>query len=81
MSESDQLQTALLTALRRFEAVVEDASPLAAAAALEAASGAVSQLSRYDGSDARHAVRDELLRIMQRAAMLMHSLSAVGSSG
>jgi hypothetical protein len=76
MSQREQIQEALLTALRRFEAVVEDASPLAAAAALEAASGAATLLSRYDGAGERHAARDELLRIMQRAAQLMHSLSA-----
>jgi hypothetical protein len=76
MSHRDKIQAALVTALRRFEAVIEDASPLAAAAALEAASGAANLLSSYDGDSPRHAARDELLRIMQRAATLMHSLSA-----
>jgi hypothetical protein len=75
VSARDQLHAALLTALRRMEAVVEDASPLAAASALEAASGAATLLSRDDGEGVAHPVRQELLKIMQQAALLMRSLS------
>jgi hypothetical protein len=75
VSARDQLHVALLTALRRFEAVVEDASPLAAAAALEAASGAASLLSRFDEEGVQPSARDELLQLMQRGALLMRSLS------
>jgi hypothetical protein len=75
VSARDQLQAALLTALRRLEAVVEDASPLAAASALEAASGAASLLSRNKAEGAAHPALEELLQLMQRAAILMRSLS------
>jgi hypothetical protein len=75
MSE-DTVHAALTTALRRLQSVVEDDSPLAAAAALEAASGAASALSHYDRAGLRRAARDELLALMQRAAALMRSLTA-----
>lgn len=75
MSDRDRLQKALTTALRRLEAVDEEASPLAAAAALEATSSAARLLSRYDVGAAQREWRDQLLQILQRAASLMRSLS------
>jgi hypothetical protein len=73
VSARDQLHAALLTALRRCEAVIEDASPLAAAAALEAASGAATLLSRPEA--AAHPAYAELLQLMRQVALLMRSLS------
>jgi hypothetical protein len=75
VSERDRLQTALVTAVRRLEAVLEDASPLAAAAALEAASGAARLLSGAVALDVLPSAREELLELMRRAALLMRSLS------